>query len=337
MPVLPAFIKYYWPVNSANKQINLAAEVPADLAGNRLDQVAAKMFPEYSRSRLQAWIRTGALLVNGEQKRPRDEVHAGQQLVVQAELEALDSWTAEALPLDIVFEDEHLMVVNKAMNTVVHPAAGHREGTLLNGLLNHCPELENLPRAGIVHRLDKDTTGLMVVAKTLPAHNSLVKQLHDRAVKREYEAVVKGTMTGGGTVDAPLDRHPVNRKKRAVLQSGQEAISHYRVLKRFRCHTHIHVQLETGRTHQIRVHMAHIGHALIGDPVYGGRLQIPAASSELLVQQLKKFRRQALHARRLTLLSPATGELQSWEADLPEDMQQLLLALAQDSVMEPAS
>lgn len=295
------------------------------------------MFPDYSRARLQAWIRSGALLVNGEHKRPRDAVQAGQQLLVQAELEAADNWAPQALPLDIVFEDEQILVLNKPTNTVVHPAAGHRDGTLLNGLINHCPQLEKLPRAGIVHRLDKDTTGLMVVAKTLPAHTSLVKQLHDRAVKREYEAVVQGTMTGGGTVEAPLGRHPVNRKKRAVVQSGQEAVTHYRVLKRFRSHTHVQVELETGRTHQIRVHMAHIGHPLVGDPTYGGRMHIPGGCSVLLVQQLQQFRRQALHARRLTLKSPGSGETRSWEAAPPEDMQSLLGALAQDSSAEGGS
>jgi 23S rRNA pseudouridine1911/1915/1917 synthase len=324
-------IKYHYPVTQSKDQIELAAAVPDQYAGHRLDQAVAKMFPDYSRARLQAWIRSGELLVNGEQKRPKDPVEPGAAISISAELLPAENWTAETLPLDIVFEDEHLLVINKATNTVVHPAAGHRDGTLLNGLLGHCPSLENLPRAGIVHRLDKDTTGLMVVAKTLPAHTSLVKQLHYRAVKREYAAVVQGVLTGGGTVDAPLDRHPVNRKKRAVVKSGQEAVTHYRVEKRFRSHTYVHVQLETGRTHQIRVHMAHIGHALVGDPTYGGRKQIPADCSGPLAEQLQNFNRQALHARRLTLVSPSTQQSLCWEAPLPEDMQHLLQALEQDS------
>ncbi len=245
-------------------------------------------------------------------------------------LEAADEWSAEPLPLDIIYEDDEMLVLNKSAGVVVHPAAGHQGGTLLNGLLEHCPALENLPRAGIVHRLDKDTTGLMVVAKTLPAHTSLVQQLQTRRVKREYEAIVKGVLTGGGTVDAPLDRHPVNRKKRAVVASGKEAITHYRVEQRYRCHTHTQVQLETGRTHQIRVHMAHIGHPLVGDQVYGGRLQIPAASSESMIIELQNFKRQALHARRLSLTSPGADKDMSWEAPLPSDMQKLLAVLATD-------
>ena len=312
------------------QQIKLQAPVPDEHAGNRLDQIVAKMFPDYSRSRLQGWIKSGALRVDGKQQRPRDPVGAGAMVTIDAELEPAEQWIAEPVPLEIVYEDEDLLVVNKAAGTVVHPAAGHRGGTLLNGLLEHCAELENLPRAGIVHRLDKDTTGLMVVAKSLTAHTKLVQQLQARTVKREYEAVVKGVLTGGGTVDAPLDRHPVNRKKRAVVESGKEAITHYRVEKRYRCHTHVQVQLETGRTHQIRVHMAHIGHGLVGDQLYGGRLQIPAASSSELIAALQSFKRQALHARRLTLQSPGSAEMLSWEAPLPADMQALLTALAAD-------
>lgn len=321
-------------MQDSRQSIQCSAQVPAELAGNRLDQIAAKLFPEYSRSRLQEWIKSGNLLVDGQQKRPRDVVAEDATLEIDAELAPVESWTAEAIPLDIVYEDEHLLVINKATNVVVHPAAGHRDGTLLNGLLQHCSGLEALPRAGIVHRLDKDTTGLMVVAKTLTAHKSLVDQLQQRSVSREYEAVVKGVLTGGGTVEAKLGRHPVNRKKRAVLENGQEAISHYRVLERFRAHTHVQVNLETGRTHQIRVHMSHINYPLVGDPLYGGRMQVPRAASPDLTETLSSFRRQALHARRLKLIHPELAEEIAWEVPLPEDFEVLLSVLRADQTAE---
>lgn len=311
--------------------ISLQAEVPEELSGNRLDQIAAKLFPEYSRARLQTWIREGALLVNRRQLRPRDRLQTGDSLIVEADLASAEEWVAQKMDLDIVFEDEHLLVVNKAMGVVVHPGAGHHDGTLLNGLLYHCPGLKELPRAGIVHRLDKDTTGLMVVAKTLIAHASLVNQLQAREVSREYEAVVHGVLTGGGTVDMPLGRHPVNRKKRTVVETGQEAITHYRVRKRFRSHTHVDVKLETGRTHQIRVHMAYINHPIVGDPLYGGRLQLPAACSAELSHYLRNFKRQALHARRLALAHPVEQRDMSWEINRPEDMNELLAHLSKDS------
>ena len=311
-------------------QISLKAAVPEQLAGNRLDQIAAKLFPDYSRAKLQDWIKAGSLLVNEKQLRPRDRLQTGDVLVVETELAYSEEWQPEAMPLDIVFEDEHLLVINKPLNVVVHPAAGNREHTLLNGLLHYCPNLAELPRAGIVHRLDKDTTGLMVVAKSLASHTDLVRQLQAREVVREYEAIVQGFLTGGGTIDAPLGRHPVSRKKRAVVQSGQQAVTHYRVITRFRSHTHVRVKLETGRTHQIRVHMAHIKHPIIGDPVYGGRLQLPAACSEELAESLKNFRRQALHACRLQLSHPLLHTPLAWESVRPEDMEQLLKSLSAD-------
>lgn len=313
------------------KHISLKAEVSEQLSGNRLDQIAAKLFPEYSRSRLQSWIRDGALLVNNKQLRPRDRIETGDLLVVEAQLESTESWIAEPLPLDIIFEDEHLLVVNKATDVVVHPAAGHQQGTLLNGILYHHPAQKELPRAGIVHRLDKDTTGLMVVAKSLPAHADLVSQLQAREVSREYEAVVHGVLTGGGTVDRPLGRHAVNRKKRAVVEMGQEAITHYRVINRFRSHTHVQVNLETGRTHQIRAHMAHLNNGLVGDPLYGGRFQLPAACSNELGDCLRNFKRQALHARRLALIHPISRKEVSWEVGIPADMQELIMQLRNDT------
>lgn len=311
-------------------RISLQALVTPALDGARLDQAAAALFPDYSRGRLQQWIKEGDLLVNGRQLRGKDRINAGDALVLETELASEETHEPEAIALDIVHEDDDVIVLNKPVNTVVHPAAGNRTGTLLNALLHHCPALREIPRAGIVHRLDKDTTGLMVVAKTLQAHRQLVKQLQRREVEREYEAIVIGVMTGGGTVDLPLGRHPVHRQKRAVIENGKEAVTHYRVLNRFHAHTHILVKLETGRTHQIRVHMSHIRYPLVGDPLYGGRLQIPRGCSNALADAIKQFRRQALHARRLGFEHPSTGEYMSWEAELPSDVQALLAVMQAD-------
>lgn len=323
-----ALIKYHGLMTT---HISLQANVPEDLSGHRLDQIAAKLFPEYSRARLQGWIKDGSLLVNTRVLRPKDKLVTGDLIEVKAAMVANEAWVAEPIALDIVFEDEHLLVLNKGVNMVVHPAAGNREGTLLNGLLHRYPTLNELPRAGIVHRLDKDTTGLMVVAKTLQAHTGLVQLLQERSVTREYEAVVKGVLTGGGTVNQPLGRHAVNRKKRAVTDSGQAAVTHYRVITKFRAFTHVQVNLETGRTHQIRVHMAHVNHPLIGDPLYGGRLQMPAACLPALAQYLQLFRRQALHARKLALVHPVTNAEMLWEVPRPADMEKLLQLLAADN------
>lgn len=314
--------------------IRLEATVPAELAGQRLDQIAAQLFPDYSRSRLQAWIRAGDLLINGQSRRPRDRLQAGDALVVDTRVEPEGTWQAQPLPLNIVFEDAHLLIINKSSDSVVHPAAGHRDGTLLNGLLHHCAELKNLPRAGIVHRLDKDTTGLMVVAKTLPCHTALVRQMQAREISREYEAIVQGLPTGGGTVDAPLGRHPVQRKKRAVVREGQEAVTHYRLRGRFRAHAQLWVRLETGRTHQIRVHLAHIHLPIVGDPAYGGRPRIPAGCSAALREALQRFPRQALHAARLALQHPITGEALEFSAPRPQDMTELLKVLRADAGIE---
>ncbi len=303
------------------------ARVPVESRGNRLDQVAAQLFPDYSRSQLQQWIKSGQLTVNQQAAKTKDKLYGGELLQLEAELTPRGTWQAEDLPLDIVFEDEYVLVVNKPAGMVVHPAAGNPDGTLLNALLAHSEAQASLPRAGIVHRLDKDTTGLMVVAKTTAAVNDLVAQLQARSVSREYEAVVIGTMTGGATVNAPIGRHPTQRTKMAVVHSGKQAITHYRVLERFRQHTHIRVKLETGRTHQIRVHMAHQHYPLVGDSVYAGRFKIPAAASDDLVDLLRAFPRQALHAAELGLIHPKHGEPLRWQAPLPEDMTKLLVAL----------
>ena len=312
---------------SSNNRITGHYIVPPQLSDKRLDQAAAELMPEHSRSRLQSWIKSGALTVNGAVRKPRDKVMLDDVLDLDAEPEVQVTWEAEPISLDIVYEDEHLLVINKPAGLVVHPAAGHADGTLVNALLNHAPEVENLPRAGIVHRLDKDTSGIMVVARSLIAHTSLVDQLQTRTMGREYEAVVVGSLTDGATVDAPIGRHPQDRKRMAVVSSGKPAVTHYRLLERFAAHTHIQCKLESGRTHQIRVHMTHVRHPLVGDPAYGGRLRLPKGTTEELRQALAAFSRQALHARRLTLEHPETGETLSWEVPLPEDMVQLIEAL----------
>ncbi len=312
-------------------RVTLRAQVPPGLEGERLDQAAASLFPDYSRSRLQAWIKKGELSVDGATCRPRDKVRAGAVLVIDAELEQEVGWQPQAIDLELVYEDDSILVLNKPAGLVVHPAAGHAEGTLVNALLAHAPELANLPRAGIVHRLDKETSGIMVVARSLTAHHNLVAQLQARSVKREYCAVCTGTMTGGGTIDQPIGRHPKQRKKMAVLAvGGKPAVTHYRVVQRFGHHTHIAVSLETGRTHQIRVHLAYRHHPLIGDPVYGGRLRIPPGASEELTLTLRGFRRQALHARVLGLVHPASGEDMRFECAIPADIAHLLAVLERE-------
>jgi 23S rRNA pseudouridine1911/1915/1917 synthase len=305
-------------------QINKTAQVPLDYCGRRLDQVASELFSEFSRSRLQQWIKEGLLTVDGTQWLPKRKVLGGEQLDICATIVSEGEWVAEDIPLEIVFEDEHLLVINKSANFVVHPAAGNYSGTVLNALLHHCPSLSLIPRAGIVHRLDKDTTGLMVVAKTLEAHTDLVSQLQSRTVKRVYQAVVNGVLTSGGLVDQPVGRHPRQRIKMAVVSDGKEARTHYSVLERFNAHSHLQLKLETGRTHQIRVHMAHLGYPLVGDSLYAGRFKIHKGASAELIDYLRNFGRQALHAAELALVHPATGEHISWSAPLPEDFQMLL-------------
>lgn len=305
------------------------AQVPAELTGLRLDQAASALFPEFSRGRLQHWLKSGALTVNGEAGKAKQKVVGGEQLQLIVEEEPQGDWLAEDLPLNIVYEDEGILLINKPADCVVHPAAGNPSGTLLNALLHHRPELVNLPRGGIVHRLDKDTTGLMVVAKTLQSHQSLVAQLQARTVGRYYMAVVHGLPRHNqGRVEAAIGRHPQNRKKMAVLrQGGKEAITHFEVKERFTSHALLTLRLETGRTHQIRVHMAHMGHPLVGDATYGGRRKLPKDSTAALEAALEQLNRQALHAYGLELINPSTGESQAWEIDLPEDFQRLVTAL----------
>ena len=305
--------------------------IPDELAGQRLDQALAKLFPQYSRSRLKAWLLKGAIRVDGATPRPRDPVHGGETVALHAEPEVSVTATAEAIPLDIVYEDEALLVINKPAGLVVHPGAGNSRGTLMNGLLHHAPELEELPRAGIVHRIDKDTTGLLVIAKTLISHTALVRQLADREISRHYLAVCNGVLTGGGTINEPLGRHRVDRKRICVREDGKPAVTHYTVLERFAAHTYISVKLDTGRTHQIRVHFAHRRHALVGDPVYGGRLALPKGAGENLIAMLRRFRRQALHAANLELAHPLSEETLSFEAPLPSDFKDLLTVMREDA------
>jgi 23S rRNA pseudouridine1911/1915/1917 synthase len=310
----------------------LAAKVPPEAAGRRLDQVLAALFPDYSRTRLQQWLRTGLVTVDGKAPRPRDPVWGGERILVTVVVEKETPWRGESeIPLEIVYQDRAILVINKPPGLVVHPGAGNREGTLVNALLHYAPELANVPRAGVVHRLDKDTSGLLVVARSLPAQKRLVEQLQARSVKREYVAIVLGVMTAGGTIEAPIGRHPVERTRMAVVSAGKEAVSHFRVLERFRAHSYIKVQLETGRTHQIRVHMAYLHHPLVGDPTYGGRLRVPADSDAALEAVLRRFKRQALHAGALGLIHPESGEALHWEVPLPADMQELLEALRADA------
>ncbi len=309
----------------------IVRRVSERFAGQRLDAALAIMFPDYSRSRLQRWIRDGRILLDGEPAKPRTRLMGDEllELTIRAESPP-DEFKAQAIALDIVYEDESIIVLDKAAGLVVHPAAGHADGTLVNALLHHDADLARVPRAGIVHRLDKETTGLMVVARDLKAHKHLVAELQQRNITREYQAIVQGVVTAGGVVDAPIGRHSRDRVRMCVREDGKSAKTHYRVIERFRDHTLVRLRLESGRTHQIRVHMQYIRHAIVGDPVYGGRPRIPQQASPELIQQLRQFKRQALHAFRLTLLHPETGEALSWRSALPDDMNQLLAALQMD-------
>ena len=310
--------------------------IPDESAGMRLDQALAHLFPDYSRGQITKWIKAGFVTVDKQQIRPRDSILGGEHVVINAQIEAVDNtWIAEDINLDIIYEDDDILILNKEAGMVVHPGAGNQNGTLVNALLNHAPQLETIPRAGIVHRIDKGTTGLLMIAKTLQAHNSLVTQLQERTVNREYQAISMGVMTAGGTVDEAIGRHPIDRKRMAIVSSGKPAVTHYRVVQRYRAHTHIRCKLETGRTHQIRVHMAHIRYPLLGDPVYGGRLRLPKNSTDEFRETLQKFRRQALHAGSLGFIHPATGEEVSWQVEMPDDMLNILAALAKDQKLNP--
>ena len=317
--------------HSPNENVSILTQmIPLDLGGARLDQAVARLFSDYSRERLKEWISQGHLLVDGQVWRPKDRVAGGENVTLNIVLEVETQAQPQEIALNILYEDDDILVLDKPAGLVVHPGAGNPDGTLLNGLLFHCADLQNVPRAGLVHRIDKDTSGLLVVAKTLPAHTFLVAELSEKNVYREYEAVVQGVLVSGGTMDAPIGRHPHERIKMAVVNGGKPAVTHFRVIKRYRGLTHVRVELETGRTHQIRVHFAHKNHPLLGDPVYAGRARLPKGASPELVQALQGFPRQALHARRLTLTHPVSGEQLSFESPLPTDFVELLAALDED-------
>ncbi|EMI5800201.1 23S rRNA pseudouridine(1911/1915/1917) synthase RluD [Proteus mirabilis] len=315
-----------------SQQIRLNATVADSQLGQRLDQALAELFPDYSRSRIKEWILDNRVQVNDKIiNKPKEKMLGGEKIEVDALIEEDVRWEPQNIPLNILYEDDDILVINKPRDLVVHPGAGNPDGTVLNALLYRYPEIVNVPRAGIVHRLDKDTTGLMVVAKTVPAQTHLVEALQRREITREYEAVATGRMTAGGLVNEPISRHPTKRTHMAVHPMGKPAVTHYRVMEHFRAHTRLRLRLETGRTHQIRVHMAHIHHPLIGDQLYGGRPRPLKGASEEFRETLRRFDRQALHATMLRLYHPITGIEMEWHAPLPDDMVELIRVLKVDA------
>ncbi|PIP80818.1 MAG: 23S rRNA pseudouridine(1911/1915/1917) synthase RluD [Gammaproteobacteria bacterium CG22_combo_CG10-13_8_21_14_all_40_8] len=314
-----------------NNTILLEAKVPNSMGGKRLDQVMSLLFSEYSRGQIQKWIKADNVLVNDLlMNKPKITLIGGELIQVKAELKSEGDWIPQDIDFETLYDDKDIIIVNKHQDLVVHPGAGNEDGTLVNGLLYRFPSLINVPRAGIVHRLDKETSGLLVVAKNLIAHAHLVNQLQQRAFAREYLAVCQGHVPEIGTIRTDMGRHPVHRVKMAVVMNGKPAITHYQVEQYYRSHSLVRVKLETGRTHQIRVHMTHLGHPLVGDPMYGGRPSIPMSASNALVEAIKNFPRQALHARKLGLEHPTSGEWMEWETPVPEDMATLLSVLEDD-------
>ena len=298
--------------------------IPIRMTGERIDSALSEMLPDYSRSKITSWIKSGDALINLKTFKPKDRVNGTEIVCLTLNQKQSNDWIAEKIPLNVVYADEDIIVINKQFGLVTHPGAGNWSGTLANALLYYDSTLSILDRAGIVHRLDKNTSGLMVVARNEKSQKYLVEQLQNHSVDREYSAIVYGHMIAGGTVDEPIGRDPKDRVKQAVLMSGKEAKTHYRAIDRFKSHTHVKAILETGRTHQIRVHLSHVGHSLIGDPMYGGRVRFPKKASEELKEALLNFKRQALHSKKLTLTHPISGELMSWKAPLPDDMLKLL-------------
>ena len=301
--------------------------IPNRMLGNRLDVSLSEMLPDYSRSKITAWIKSGDALINQKIFKPKDKSSGNEIVCLTLNQKQTTDWIAEKISLNIVYEDEDIIVINKQFGLVTHPGAGNWSGTLANALLYYDSNLSKLDRAGIVHRLDKNTSGLMVIARNEKSQKYLTEQLQSHLVDREYSAIVYGHMIAGGTVDEPIGRDPKDRVKQAVSESGKDAVTHYRAIDRFKSHTHVKAILETGRTHQIRVHLSHVGHSLIGDPMYGGRVRFPKKASEELKEALLNFKRQALHSKKLTLNHPISGEVMSWKAPLPDDMLKLLEVL----------
>lgn len=322
------------PTSSASTPEIREQSVPEHLSGLRFDQILAKLFPEFSRAKLQTWIKSGKALADGQVAKTREKLFTNQLIRLEIQPEAVVFTEAQPIDIPIIYEDQSVILINKPAGLVVHPGAGNSDRTLMNGLLHYLPDLEQVPRAGIVHRLDKDTTGLMVVAKTLQAHTYLVSEMEQRLIKREYLALCRGVPTAGGTIDQAIGRHQTQRTKMAVLpehaSSGKPAVTHFRVLEKFNRHTLVRCKLETGRTHQIRVHMAWKGYPLIGDQTYGGRLQMPKGASEELQNVLRGFKRQALHATQLGFKHPDSGRFYQWQIPLPHDLQELIDTLSAD-------
>ena len=298
--------------------------IPHRMSGNRLDSSISKMLPDYSRSKISTWIKSGDALINQKTFKPKDKVIGNEVVYIALNQKQNSNWIAEKIPLNIVYEDDDIIVINKQFGLVTHPGAGNSTGTLANALLYYDSSLSILDRVGIVHRLDKNTSGLMVVARNEKSQKYLIEQLQNHSIEREYSAIVYGHMIAGGVVDEPIGRDPKDRVKQAVSMSGKAAVTHFRVIDRFKSHTHVKAILETGRTHQIRVHLSHVGHSLVGDPVYGGRVRFPKKADEKLKEALINFTRQALHSKKLTLMHPVSGEQMSWKAPIPDDMQRLL-------------
>ena len=322
-------------LNIQHVSIKKTSIVTEDLSGQRCDQIAAKLFNEFSRGKIQKWIKSGELCVNNFECKAKQKLFTGDQISISAKNEVINHLAAEPSALNIIFEDEHILILNKPANCVVHPAAGISSGTLMNNILYYLPENSLLPRAGIVHRLDKDTSGIMMVAKTNEAHSSLVNQLQKRSVSRKYIAVTRGTFISGGTIDLPIGRHPINRTKMAVINSPSQkrakaATTHYRISEKFANHTELIISLETGRTHQIRVHMSHIKKPLVGDKTYNSRYRSIAGISEELDNKLREFPRQALHAFSLSFLHPASENTCEFYCEAPEDYKELINILRKE-------
>jgi len=319
------------------EKIFLTLTIPDDLIGTRLDQALAKLLSDFSRTEIQEWIKNGNVTVNNQHVKAKEKMFGGETVIIDAMRKTQPVWQPQAIQLDIIYEDEALLVINKPPGMVVHPAPGNPDNTLLNAILHHAPDLAPLPRVGIIHRLDKNTSGLLVIAKTHAALMNLSKQMKSRRISRIYQAIVCGTLLSGGTIEAPVGRNPVQRKRMAVIETGKPAVTHYRVIEKYRAHTRLKIQLETGRTHQIRVHMAHLRYPIFGDQTYGGRLQLPRGASPELITTLREFKRQALHAKELGLTHPLTNKPITWQAPLPLDMQNLANVLHQDAELNKDS